>query len=288
MSADASALYPWGFVLAALGSVTAVHAIVQPFGRLGRVMSAAPLRWIGKRSYGIYLWHLPAFALATPDGRRTADVPLNAVAAAAAAVGLAALSYRFVEEPVRRRGFRATGAVALAVLIAGGGLTTATKDNTATDQIEAGRQTLENGPSPAPTDAPGPTDGPRTKDTPKSKDSPRPTARKVTAIGDSVMPAAAPALKAKFPGIDIDAEIGRQLTAAPTHLGARKQQGALVGDAVVIGLGTNGTGCERALQDAVDTVGPSKRIILITVHVPQSWQDSVNRAIREEFAGRRR
>ncbi|WP_426799350.1 hypothetical protein [Streptomyces sp. YGL11-2] len=29
----------------------------------------------------------------------------------------------------------------------------------------------------------------------------------------------------------------------------------------------------------IDAIGPAKRIILVTCHVPRSWQDSVNRAV---------
>ena len=66
------------------------------------------LRWIGIRSYGIYLWHWPVIALATaafPQQRTAGWIWLPE---AALSVGLAAVSWRWVEEPIIRHGFRAT------------------------------------------------------------------------------------------------------------------------------------------------------------------------------------
>src|SRR5512135_2501845 len=57
--------------------------------------------WLGKRSYGIYLWHWPIVVLTG----RGSDVRLDGLGLfavrAGATVGIAALSYRFVEWPVR-------------------------------------------------------------------------------------------------------------------------------------------------------------------------------------------
>jgi hypothetical protein len=52
------------------------------------------------RSYGIYLWHAPIIVLSTPADSRSVDL-FRALAQVAASVGLAALSWRYIEEPVR-------------------------------------------------------------------------------------------------------------------------------------------------------------------------------------------
>ena len=78
-------------------------------GRLSPAM--AVLVWLGKRSYGIYLWHFPAILIAFNRGpfERPPDmsnVGLRLAAASAASVLLGALSYRWVERPARRAGRR--------------------------------------------------------------------------------------------------------------------------------------------------------------------------------------
>jgi peptidoglycan/LPS O-acetylase OafA/YrhL len=92
-------LYRGGMVVLSLATVLVVAAVTLPGGWVGRVLGVAPLRWIGVRSYGIYLWHFPIIVLTTPaDGQDTAA---RATLQVAATIGVAALSWRFVEEPVR-------------------------------------------------------------------------------------------------------------------------------------------------------------------------------------------
>jgi peptidoglycan/LPS O-acetylase OafA/YrhL len=93
-------LYRGGFVLLTVATVLVVAALAHPACRLGRVLGLAPLRWVGVRSYGIYLWHFPIVVLTTPAGARGIDLWRDA-AQLAATLSVAALSWRFVEEPIR-------------------------------------------------------------------------------------------------------------------------------------------------------------------------------------------
>jgi peptidoglycan/LPS O-acetylase OafA/YrhL len=94
-----SFLYPWGFLLLALASAALIVAAVEPASRVGAALGWEPLRWIGVRSYGIYLWQWPIVVLASGD--RSSFSPLRALLETAASVAIAALSWRYVEEPIR-------------------------------------------------------------------------------------------------------------------------------------------------------------------------------------------
>jgi peptidoglycan/LPS O-acetylase OafA/YrhL len=89
-------LYRGGFFAVGLLSCAAILALVRP-GRMSRIVSCAPLRWLGVRSYGIYLWHWPVFLLTWPDQASIVIVAAQVVAV----VLIAALSYHYLERPVR-------------------------------------------------------------------------------------------------------------------------------------------------------------------------------------------
>ena len=94
-------LYRGGFVVLSIATVLVVAALAHPAGRLGPVLGWKPLRWIGVRSYGIYLWHFPVIVLTTPGGVANGAEPLRELLQFAAIVGISALSWKFIEEPVR-------------------------------------------------------------------------------------------------------------------------------------------------------------------------------------------
>lgn len=91
-------LYKGGQGIASLLAVLMIYAVLNHNGVLNKLFSLSPLVWIGERSYGIYLWHYPVMLLIS-GGRKAAwwmmlvEVLLTGVCAA--------LSYRFIETPIR-------------------------------------------------------------------------------------------------------------------------------------------------------------------------------------------
>src|SRR6266542_2334715 len=98
-------LYRGGMTVIALLAACLVGVAGHPATWLGWVLGLQPLRWVGERSYAIYLWHWPVCVLTRPG----VDIPitgwLNAALRVAVTLMLAELSYWLVERPLRRPGF---------------------------------------------------------------------------------------------------------------------------------------------------------------------------------------
>lgn len=93
-------LYRGGFALYGLGTVAVVAASVAP-GPVRSALSWAPLRLLGRVSYGVYLYHWPVFLWLTPERTDLGTAPLFALRLAVT-FALAAVSYVALEQPVRR------------------------------------------------------------------------------------------------------------------------------------------------------------------------------------------
>jgi peptidoglycan/LPS O-acetylase OafA/YrhL len=96
-------LYRGGFALVALTTAVAIAVAVHPRARLvPGLLSQRLLRWVGLRSYSIYLWHWPVYMVTRPQLDVSLEGwPLLALRLAITGV-LAELSYRYVETPFRR------------------------------------------------------------------------------------------------------------------------------------------------------------------------------------------
>jgi hypothetical protein len=95
-------LYKGGFAAVGLTTAALIAVVAHPQARVGtQLLGWRPLRWVGERSYGIYLWHWPVFMVTRPG----LDVPLEGAKLLAlrlaVTVLLAHLSYRYVEQPIR-------------------------------------------------------------------------------------------------------------------------------------------------------------------------------------------
>lgn len=102
-----SAMYLAGWPLVLAASMCLVWVLVtNDASRLSRGLSLSGLVWLGKRSYGIYLWHYPVTILnAAVVGWGAPSRALVAVSTTTVAIGLAAWSYRYVEEPLRTQAY---------------------------------------------------------------------------------------------------------------------------------------------------------------------------------------
>lgn len=100
---DRGTVFPgWAALLPVLGATALIWSGAQGSTWVGQLLSARALVWIGLLSYSLYLWHWPVYVYANAisiDGIQ----PLEAVAWMLLALGLAWLSWRFVELPFREK-----------------------------------------------------------------------------------------------------------------------------------------------------------------------------------------
>jgi peptidoglycan/LPS O-acetylase OafA/YrhL len=96
-----SFLYRGGFVLLSIATVLVLAPLAHPACRLGPILGWTPLRWVGVRSYGIYLWHFPIIVLTTPGGVANGRELLRAALQVVAIFGVSAFSWKYLEEPIR-------------------------------------------------------------------------------------------------------------------------------------------------------------------------------------------
>jgi len=100
-------LYRGGFFVVSMLTAIVIAVTVHPQGALNPILGNRPLVWVGKRSYGLYLYHWPIFVLLRPG----VDVPWGRwptlFVQVFLTVGIAELSYRWIEQPIRRLGFKA-------------------------------------------------------------------------------------------------------------------------------------------------------------------------------------
>ena len=304
------AVYPAGLVLAGLGAAGLVVAAASS-GVIAAMTSLSPLRWIGVRSYGIYLWHWPVIALAGAIVGSGTTSPRLWFIEAAVTIGLACASWQFIEAPILRDGFRATcrrwgslvaeamrpadprrraasmavSAVAIAaVAVAAYGIgrpPPAAAPSGLLRQVAEGQRI---GAASRATPAPNP--GPVISDSPASPTlaptaacsadpPPKVHGRQVTAVGDSVMAASAAALEADMPGIYIDAQVDRAMVAGLAVIQDLAASGSLR-HYVVVGLGTNGPVTAGQIRELRRLIGPHRELVLINTFGPMPWESEVN------------
>ncbi len=117
-SASSAWIYRGGFTLVALATAGVIACVaLVPDSAPARLLSLRPVRYIGAISYGLYLFHWPIFVMVDHARTGLAGWPLFLLRVGLSfAVG--AVSFHFLEMPVRRgvlRGWRAWVAAPLAV-----------------------------------------------------------------------------------------------------------------------------------------------------------------------------
>lgn len=307
-------MYPWGMVAASILTGLTIRGLLPDATNatsltLGRFLHLRPLRWLGERSYSIYLWHWPLWVIAFFT-LRWSPWPTAALVLALTMV-MAEVSYRFVETPIRTRGLKPwvaqiehlaprarnvllVGTVVVALLF-GWALASSPAQSSAQKWVEdaaaqqsgqgeaaSGDPTSDLTAGPLPVAAPDPET--LNKETAASS-SGVVAGDQVTIIGDSVTLVSIPQLEEALPGVFIDAEVSRPMSALPEVVEQVRAAGELR-EYVVVSLAINGFVGDQEMQAMFDAIGPDHKIVLVTGYGPESeyWIFEANAKIDEVAA----
>jgi peptidoglycan/LPS O-acetylase OafA/YrhL len=283
-------LYRGGDLAAAFCFVVLIAAVAHPQTGIGEALGVAPLRWIGERSYGIYLWHWPIIVLMA--GVNTRPGIGIVLAEAAVIVAAATLSYRYVEQPIRtgslqrrlaerpRRlrlelvGAGAAGLVAaLVVLFLTPSSLNPVSSYVSPPKVKAAVKTSHTGTTTSTRPAVNP-GGPR-----KPKPLGPLPAGHILALGDSVMLGCTRQLKvALHHRVRIDATVGRQIDDTITELNRLRRHHNLP-KTVVLQVGNNGPLWYHDLVNLHYALRGIPDIVVVNVRNSTSWQDESNQAL---------
>lgn len=285
-SESSISLYRVSFpIMGALGALLVV-SLVHPASRLAQVFSFPALRWIGERSYGIYLWHWVLFQVTRPG----VDVS-GSLASVVFRVGLtlviAELSYRFIEVPIRRGRLGAylarakatplrkralaisglvaplVGVLAIAITVDANAISTQPTYNL----VPAKSATAQ---SPVPAIA----DGSAASASPSPA---VPVTTTVWVVGDSVMLGVENALISELPVSAFDAKVGRQAEDVAHVLSAATAAPSTTD--VIINLGNNSPLSPATVEQIFQELSQHPMAIVVNARVPRVWQEGNNNLI---------
>ncbi|MCC7097463.1 MAG: acyltransferase family protein [Thermomonas sp.] len=309
-------LYPWGFLLSAAASLGLILVAVHPGVGFGRLLDNPPMRWLGQRSYGIYLWHWPIYMLTRPELDLPGWGPLPILALRLLLTALVAeLSYRYLEQPIRQgslerlwrrvRGTsvtvsepppvgRAAGTLlrgaqwsaALLTLclmpVAGWILWRAPSHTAPAADVQLAMHLGPPKPGAAAARPPLPV-APVASPVVEAVDTtPSYQGKDLTAVGDSVLLGTSPLLQLSLRGTDVHATMGWQAADVIRQLQALRKDDTLR-PVVLLHLGTNGYVYEGQLREILTLLADRERVILVDSSVPRRWMRA-NNALIEQLA----
>ena len=275
-----ASLYRIAFPLAGVFGCLVIISLVHPASRFAPLISSAPFRWIGQRSYGIYIWHWVIFQVTRPSVDLTGQSWALYLARVLLVLALADISLRWVEIPFRQgmvqnwfRGMKYRSPKiklrqqlsivfsVIAVLAITSSISVQAINKA--EQIAQDQITQKEDQAASQEDL-GSTTG-------------------LWVTGDSVILGIRSKLESKEHISLINARVGRQ---APELLAVmRVDQSSVPSSPVVFNLGNNNALSEQTVIDIFEVVKNQPQIIVVNTAVPRPWKDA-NNAIISKIASR--
>ncbi|WP_294497466.1 acyltransferase family protein [uncultured Rothia sp.] len=312
---------PWGLFGASLLALGVIQGMLPDMlagasEALRRLLNFAPLRWVGERSYGLYLWHWP-LAVVMHYVLGADRSPLVNVGVLVATFAIAEMSYRWIETPIRRRGFRESAnrviasfqnatvkalpiALTLLVIAAAGAtgvaVRTAPAMTTAQQSVEDGKRAAaerlkarqEARASASASSSAIAKDGKDAKvnasaSASASQEATGPiNSSQVTVVGDSIVVAVSPDLYDKMPEAQIDAAEGRTIAKALPIIKTMGASGQ-IRQTLVLSVTANSTILDGQLDQVLAAMPADSKLVLVTGYGPRnlSWIEYSNTKIHE-------
>ena len=275
-----ASLYRIAFPLAGIFGCLVIISLVHPASRFAPLISSAPFRWVGQRSYGIYIWHWVIFQVTRPSVDLTGQSWALYLARVLLVLALADISLRWVEIPFRQgmvqnwfRGMKYRSAkvklrqqlsivISIIAVLAVTSSISVQAINKA-DQI-AQEQIAQPEDEAASQEDLGSTTG-------------------LWVTGDSVILGIRSKLESKEHISLINARVGRQ---APELLAVmRVDQSSVPSSPVVFNLGNNNALNEQTVRDIFEVVKNQPQVIVVNTSVPRAWKDANNAIISKVASG---
>ena len=273
-----ASLYRIAFPLAGIFGCLVIISLVHPASRFAPIISTAPFRWVGQRSYGIYIWHWVIFQVTRPSVDFSGQTWALYLARVLLVLALADISLRWVEIPFRQglvqnwfRGMKYRSAKVklrqqisvLTSIIMVLAVTTSISFQAINKTDEIRNQLVQD-----------------SGDAQSQQDLGSTTGLWVT--GDSVILGIRSKLEAKEHISLINARVGRQ---APELLAVmRVDQTSVPSSPVVFNLGNNNALSEQTVVDIFEIVKNQPQIIVVNTAVPRAWKDANNAIISKVAA----
>jgi peptidoglycan/LPS O-acetylase OafA/YrhL len=275
-----ASLYRIAFPLAGIFGCLVIISLVHPASRFAPIISTAPFRWIGQRSYGIYIWHWVIFQVTRPSVDLSGQTWALYLARVLLVLALADISLRWVEIPFRQglvqnwfRGMKYRSAKVqlrqkisvISSIIIVLAITSSISVQAINKADEVANQVLQQ----------------NSQEQQAQEDLGSTTGLWVT--GDSVILGIRSKLEAKEHISLINARVGRQ---APELLAVmRVDQSSVPSSPVVFNLGNNNALSEATVVEIFEIVKNQPQVIVVNTAVPRAWKDS-NNAIISRVASR--
>ena len=275
-----ASLYRIAFPLAGIFGCLVIISLVHPASRFAPIISTAPFRWVGQRSYGIYIWHWVIFQVTRPSVDLSGQTWALYLARVLLVLALADISLRWVEIPFRQglvqdwfRGMKYRSAKVqlrqkisvISSIIVVLAITSSISVQAINKSDEVAKQVLQ-----------------QSRQEQKTQDDLGSTTG-LWVTGDSVILGIRSKLEAKEHISLINARVGRQ---APELLAVmRVDQNSVPSSPVVFNLGNNNALSEATVVEIFEIVKNQPQVIVVNTAVPRAWKDS-NNAIISRVASR--